>query len=146
MSILIKQVLLYDKEVDVLIKDNVIAQIGENICCDDCEIIDGRKKAIIPGLVNCHTHAAMTLFRGFADDMKLEPWLTEKIWPNEAKLTEEDVYWGAKLACLEMIRTGTTSFLDMYHMYDATAQAVEEMGIRGFLTEAFFDHFDSRIT
>ncbi|HAC22432.1 MAG TPA: chlorohydrolase [Porphyromonadaceae bacterium] len=146
MSILIKQVLLYDKEVDVLIKDNIIAQIGENICCDDCEIIDGRKKAIIPGLVNCHTHAAMTLFRGFADDMKLEPWLTEKIWPNEAKLTEEDVYWGAKLACLEMIRTGTTSFLDMYHMYDATAQAVEEMGIRGFLTEAFFDHFDSKIT
>lgn len=104
-------------------------------------VIDGRRKAVIPGLVNMHTHAAMTLFRGFGDDMPLMPWLEEKIWPNEMKLTHDDVYWGAKLACLEMLRSGTTSFFDMYHKLDATAQAVEEMGLRAVLSEACFDHF-----
>lgn len=65
------------------------------------KILDGSRKAVIPGFVNAHTHAAMTLFRGFGDDMPLMPWLEQKIWPNEAKMTREDVYWGAKLACLE---------------------------------------------
>ena len=109
-------------------------------------VIDGRCKAVIPGLVNMHTHAAMTLFRGFGDDMPLMPWLEEKIWPNETKLTHDDVYWGAKLACLEMLRSGTTTFFDMYHKLDATAQAVEEMGLRAVLSEACFDHFQPELT
>ena len=75
----------------------------------------------------------MTLFRGFGDDMPLMPWLEQKIWPNEAKLTREDVYWGTKLACLEMIKSGTTTFFDMYHKFRATADAVEEMGLRALL-------------
>ena len=104
-------------------------------------VIDGHRKAVIPGLINMHTHAAMTLFRGFGDDMPLMPWLEEKIWPNEVKLTHDDIYWGAKLACLEMLRSGTTTFFDMYHKLDATAQAVEEMGLRAVLSEACFDHF-----
>ena len=104
-------------------------------------VIDGCRKAVIPGLINMHTHAAMTLFRGFGDDMPLMPWLEEKIWPNEMKLTHDDVYWGAKLACLEMLRSGTTTFFDMYHKLDATAEAVEEMGLRAVLSEACFDHF-----
>ena len=73
--------------------------------------------------------------------MPLMPWLEQKIWPNEAKLTREDVYWGAKLACLEMIKSGTTTFFDMYHKFEATADAVEEMGLRTLLSGACFDHF-----
>ena len=109
-------------------------------------IIDGRRKAVIPGLVNMHTHAAMTLFRGFGDDMPLMSWLEEKIWPNEAKLTYDDVYWGAKLACVEMLHSGTTTFSDMYYQPDATAQAVEEMGLRAVLADACFDHFNPKLT
>ncbi|MDF9830628.1 amidohydrolase [Parabacteroides sp. PF5-6] len=99
------------------------------------------KKAVVPGFVNAHTHAAMTLFRGFGDDMALMPWLEQKIWPNEARMTDEDVYWGAKLACLEMIKSGTTTFYDMYQRLEATAQAVDEMGIRAVLSGVCFDHF-----
>ena len=109
-------------------------------------VIDGRSKAVIPGLMNMHTHAAMTLFRGFGDDMPLMPWLEKIIWPNEAKLTHDDVYWGAKLACLEMIHSGTTTFFDMYYKLDATAKAVEEMGVRAVLSEACFDHFQPELT
>ena len=89
--------------------------------------------AVIPGVVNAHTHAAMTLFRGFGDDMPLMPWLEQKIWPNEAKMTREDVYWGAKLACLEMIKSGTTTFFDMYQRPRVTADVTEEMGLRGII-------------
>jgi 5-methylthioadenosine/S-adenosylhomocysteine deaminase len=109
-------------------------------------VIDGRGKAVIPGLMNMHTHAAMTLFRGFGDDMPLIPWLEQKIWPNEKKMTYEDIYWGAKLACVEMLRSGTTTFFDMYYQSDATAQAVEEMGLRAVLAESCFDHFDPLAT
>src|SRR5690606_18520935 len=77
-------------------------------------ILDGSGFLAMPGLVNTHTHAAMTLLRGYADDMHLQQWLSEKIWPLEAHLTGEHVYWGTKLACLEMIRSGTVAFNDMY--------------------------------
>lgn len=140
-TILIKGAELNGEAKDILIEGNRIKQIGDSLPNTADVTIDGRKKAVIPGLINMHTHAAMTLFRGFGDDMPLMPWLEEKIWPNEAKLTHEDVYWGAKLACLEMIKTGTTTFLDMYHKLPATAEAVEEMGIRGYLSSACFDQF-----
>jgi len=140
-SLLIKKVWLDDAPVDVFIKGNLIEEVrpGLNIQAD--KIIDGSGKAAIPGFVNTHTHAAMTLFRGYGDDMALLPWLEQKIWPNEANLTDEDVYWGSKLACLEMIKSGTTTFLDMYQRPESTALAVSEMGIRGILSEVFFDHF-----
>jgi len=140
-TILIKNVLLNNVSKDILIEGNIIKQIADYIPSNANNVIDGSKKAVIPGLINTHTHAAMTLFRGFGDDMPLMPWLEEKIWPNEAKLTDEDVYWGAKLACLEMIKSGTTAFLDMYHKLPATADAVEGMGIRATLSGACFDHF-----
>lgn len=104
-------------------------------------ILDGRRKVALPGLVNTHSHAAMTLLRGFADDMPLQEWLSEKIWPLEAHLTGEDVYWGTKLACLEMIRTGTVAFNDMYFFMEDTARAVDEMGIRANLAYGFIDLF-----
>lgn len=141
MSILIKEVELNGESTDIYIENNYIRQIGRQLSVSADTVIDGRRKAVIPGFVNTHTHAAMTLFRGFGDDMPLMPWLEEKIWPNEAKLTKEDVYWGAKLACLEMIKSGTTTFFDMYHKFHATAEAVEEMGIRAVISSACFDHF-----
>ncbi|MDR1557716.1 MAG: amidohydrolase [Tannerellaceae bacterium] len=127
---------------DILIEGQYIKQIADSISVTAGIEIDGQGKALIPGLINAHTHAAMTLFRGIGDDMLLMPWLKEKIWPNEALLTHEDVYWGAKLACLEMIKSGTTAFLDMYYKLPATAEAVQEMGIRGVLSCACFDHFN----
>jgi 5-methylthioadenosine/S-adenosylhomocysteine deaminase len=140
-TILIKSVELNGKPVDILIEGNIIKRIARYLPDETNIVLNGRKKAVIPGLVNMHTHAAMTLFRGYADEMPLMPWLEEKIWPNEAKLTHEDVYWGTKLACLEMIKSGTTAFFDMYHKFPATARAVEEMGIRAMLSSACFDHF-----
>ena len=86
----------------------------------------------------------MTLFRGFADDMELKPWLEKKIWPAEAKLTEEDVYVGTRLACLEMIRTGTTLFNDMYWHLPGAVRAVESMGLRAVLSAVFIDLFDEK--
>lgn len=141
MSILIKRVLLDGVVSDIYIKDNLITQIGTDLNIPADQEIEGEGKAVIPGFVNAHTHAAMTLFRGFGDDMPLMPWLEEKIWPNEAKLTYDDIYWGAKLACLEMIKSGTTTFFDMYHKFHATAEAVEEMGLRGLIAGVCFDHF-----
>lgn len=142
MSLLIKGAVWEGVANDIYIENRTIDRISTDLSMPADIVIDGRHKAVIPGLVNAHTHAAMTLFRGFGDDMPLMPWLQEKIWPNEAKLTREDVYWGAKLACLEMIKSGTTTFLDMYHKFHATAEAVEEMGLRAVIAGVCFDHFD----
>ncbi len=92
----------------------------------DDEVIDCRGCALLPGLVNAHTHVSMTLLRGYADDMALQPWLEQKIWPAEMKLRPEDVYWGALLGICEMIRGGVTTFSDMYHYFAAVADAVVE--------------------
>ena len=78
------------------------------------EVIDGNGYLITPGFINSHTHVAMTVLRGFADDMPLWEWLTEKIWPLEEKLNSEDIYWSSLLGMIEMVRTGTTTFNDMY--------------------------------
>jgi 5-methylthioadenosine/S-adenosylhomocysteine deaminase len=103
------------------------------------ETIDAAGAPLVPSLVNGHTHAAMTLFRGYGGDLPLMRWLQEKIWPVEAKLEAEDVYWGARLACVEMIRTGTTRFWDMYWHPSATARAVEDAGLRATIGSPLFD-------
>lgn len=97
-------------------------------------VIDGTNMVALPGFINTHTHAAMTLFRGYADDLPLMEWLEEKIWPVEAKLTGEDIYWGTKLSILEMLLSGTTTFADMYTFEAEVAKAVEESGIRACLS------------
>ena len=142
MSILIKNGIIKGESKDLYIEDNTILQIQDLIERDADTVIDARRKAIIPALLNSHTHAAMTLFRGYGDDMKLHDWLNSKIWPLEAKLTEEDVYWGAKLACLEMIKSGTTFFNDMYWHWHGTVKAVLEMGLRACVAGVFIDLFD----
>ena len=97
------------------------------------KIIDAPNMVALPGFVNCHTHAAMTLFRGYADDLPLRQWLEEKIWPLEAGLQKEDIYWGTLLCCLEMIRAGTTTFADMYFYMGQAARVVEKAGLRASL-------------
>ena len=140
MSILIKNVLHQDKLTDVLIEGNRIARIAEGISAPaGAEVLDGTDKAIIPGFINTHTHASMTLFRGYGDDLPLMTWLQDYIWPVEAQMTAHDVYIGARLACLEMLRSGTTCFLDMYMHPLETAKAVEEMGLRAHLSYTLFD-------
>jgi 5-methylthioadenosine/S-adenosylhomocysteine deaminase len=104
------------------------------------EVIDARGRAIIPGLVNGHTHIPMTLFRGIADDLDLNEWLTKYIFPAEAKnVTEEFVRAGAQLGLAEMIRGGTTTYCDMYYFEDAIAEETERAGVRGVLGETVID-------
>jgi 5-methylthioadenosine/S-adenosylhomocysteine deaminase len=94
---------------------------------------------ILPGLINSHTHAAMTLFRGLADDLPLKMWLESHIFPAEARLNSELVALGTELACAEMIRCGTTSFVDMYLFEDSVALVADRIGLRAWLGEGVFD-------
>src|SRR5437764_400658 len=94
-------------------------------------VIDCKRKALIPGLINTHTHLSMSLFRGYADDLELREWLEKRIWPLEARLDGEMCYHGALLGSLEMTRTGTTCFVDMYFHMEDVARATEDAGLRG---------------
>jgi 5-methylthioadenosine/S-adenosylhomocysteine deaminase len=107
------------------------------------ELIEAAGKALVPGLVNGHTHAAMTLFRGHGDDRPLMEWLREVVWPVEARLTDDDVYWGTRLACVEMVRTGTVRFWDMYWRPGAIARAVEDAGLRAMVGAPLIDLGDA---
>ena len=126
----------------ITVKHGRITHVGRRDAAARIEAtktIDGRGKIALPGLINCHTHLSMTLFRGIAEDQPLQTWLRETIWPLEAKLQPEDVYTGALLGCLEMIKTGTTTFVDMYFHEDKVAEAVEEAGLRAVLSQAVIE-------
>jgi 5-methylthioadenosine/S-adenosylhomocysteine deaminase len=145
-SILIAGVRVDNRIADIFVEDNgIIVAICEGIRKEykgEADlIIDGDGAIALPGLVNTHTHAAMSLLRGYADDMILKDWLSQKIWPLEAHLTPSDVYWGTRLACLEMIKSGTVAFNDMYFMMEEAARAVGEAGIRATLSYGFIDLF-----
>ncbi|MBA7597277.1 MAG: amidohydrolase family protein [Calditrichaeota bacterium] len=142
MSILIEKVQLNDEVRDIFIEGNLIKEINSDLQQAAEIIIDGRGKAALPSFFNGHTHAAMVLLRGYADDLSLSEWLNDKIWPTEARLTEEDVYWGTRLACLEMIKSGTTFFNDMYWHFHGVARAVEDSGIRAAPSAVFIDLYD----
>lgn len=111
--------------------DGIIDALGPEVRPEPGdETLDAEGAELTAALVNGHTHAAMTLFRGFGDDLPLMEWLEQRIWPAEAQLTTDDVYWGTRLACLEMIRSGTVRFWDMYwHQLDV-ARAVIDSGMR----------------
>lgn len=143
MSIIIKKALVAGKVQDIYIEENKISEISDNINVEAENRIDGSNFAAMPSFANCHTHSAMTMFRGYGENMPLQRWLEEKIWPAEAKLTEEDVYVGSKLACIEMIKTGTTFFNDMYMFTNGTARAADEFGMRAQIAPAIFDFFSS---
>lgn len=122
------------KNASIAVENDRIKYIGEvpkDFNAD--KVIDGAKKFVMPGIINAHTHMAMSLFRNYADDLPLWEWLSEKIWPIEDKLTGEDVYWGTMLSIIESIKSGVTCFNDMYFFMDDTAKAVLETGIRARL-------------
>ncbi|HEV7398748.1 MAG TPA: amidohydrolase [Solirubrobacterales bacterium] len=120
--------------------EGTIAALGPEVAAEPGdETIGAAGAPLVAPLVNGHTHAAMTLFRGYGGDLPLMRWLQEVVWPVEAKLEPEDVYWGARLACAEMIRTGTTRFWDMYWHPRATAKAVHDAGLRATIGGPLFD-------
>ncbi|MBP5364389.1 MAG: amidohydrolase [Bacteroidales bacterium] len=144
-TILIKNVSLDGKPTDIYIEGNRFKKIGGAASQQAADtVIDGSGMAIVPPYYNAHTHASMTLMRGYADDIELFRWLNEYIWPFEAKITERDIYIGAKLACLEMIKSGTVFFNDMYWHCDNVWRAVDEMGMRACLGMTFVDSLDEK--
>jgi 5-methylthioadenosine/S-adenosylhomocysteine deaminase len=143
MSLAVTGTVLDGRPVGLRADEGRIAELGPEVTARaGDEIVDGRGTAVVPGLVNGHTHAAMTLFRGYGDDLPLMEWLEERIWPAEARLDADDVYWGTRLACVEMIRTGTVRFWDMYWQPGAIARAVEDAGIRATVGAPLIDALD----
>ena len=138
-SLLITDVALVDgkEPTHIYVEDGSVQELGRKVDAD--HTIDGRGCAALPGLVNAHTHAAMVLLRGYGDDMVLQDWLAKRIWPAEANLTGDDIYWGTRLACLEMVRTGTTAFADMYFFGPRMADAAHDAGLRAVISEGFID-------
>lgn len=146
--LLIRNVELEGRNVDIRIEHgrfSAIAPAGAHPEWRAARVIDGGGKAITPAFYNTHTHAAMTLMRGYADDLELMDWLEHHIWPLEARLTEEDVYVGAKLAMLEMIRSGTVFFADMYWFQRGTLRAALEMGLRASLGLLFIEDGEGKV-
>ncbi|MFQ5815058.1 MAG: amidohydrolase family protein, partial [Candidatus Hydrothermarchaeaceae archaeon] len=130
------------KNFSIGVDNGRITEISQKIKGEADFVIDASKKIVLPGLINAHTHLPMTLFRGVADDLPLDKWLGEEIWPIEAGLEGKHVYAGSLLGCLGMIKTGTTCFNDMYFFIDEIARAVEESGLRGVLSWAMIDAGD----
>jgi 5-methylthioadenosine/S-adenosylhomocysteine deaminase len=128
------------KPVGLRAEAGVIVELGPDVQPrpEDAEL-DAGGGMLVPPLLNGHTHAAMTLFRGYGDDLPLMRWLQEMVWPIERKLEPEDVYWGTRLACLEMVRTGTTRFWDMYWHPEAAARAVRDAGLRATVAAPLID-------
>ncbi len=147
-DLLIKNVQLDARSVDIAVNGGVFSAIepaGTHPEWTAARVMDGKDFAITGAFYNTHTHAAMTLMRGFADDLELMDWLQNHIWPLEAHLTEEDVYIGAKLAILEMIRSGTVFFDDMYWFQRGTLRAVNELGVRACLGLLFIEGPDGKV-
>jgi 5-methylthioadenosine/S-adenosylhomocysteine deaminase len=143
MSLAVEGATLDGRPVVLRAEDGLITAVGEDVAAAGSdEVVDGSGTALVPGLVNAHTHAAMTLFRGYGDDLPLMEWLQTKIWPTEAKLDADDVYWGTRLACVEMIRGGTVRFWDMYWQPAATARAVADAGLRATIGAPLIDTGD----
>ena len=122
----------------VAVRDGRIAAVGERQQIDRDfkakQRLDAGNAILAPGLIDTHTHAAMSLFRGIADDKRLQDWLQNFIFPAEARNVDaEFVRWGTRLACLEMALSGTTTYTDMYYFEDTVAEATKEAGLRGVL-------------
>jgi 5-methylthioadenosine/S-adenosylhomocysteine deaminase len=144
MSLAVRDALLDGDVVGLRVEDERVAALGAGVDAEPGDdVIDAAGTALVPGLVNGHTHAAMTLMRGYGDDLPLMEWLQDRIWPTEAKLTAEDVYWGTRLACVEMIRTGTVRFWDMYWHPEAVARAVKDAGLRAAVALPLIDGLDA---
>lgn len=130
----------YEKNMDILIENENITKIEKNISSKDFDkIIEANENVVMPGLINCHAHVAMSIFRETVDGYGLQDWLSKIIWPREDKLTAKDIYEASKLSFKEMIETGTTTVNDMYFMEDETIKAAKEMGVRLQTTRCLMD-------
>ncbi len=132
-----------ERDRDIAIQGNRIAAIlpaGEIDPQQARELVWAENMLAIPGLINTHTHAAMVLFRGLAEDVSIESWFNDYIWPLESNEEPEDIYWGTLLAIAEMIQSGITTFADHYFFADHIARAVEESGVRAHIGWAVFGH------
>ncbi|MBE3038891.1 MAG: amidohydrolase family protein [Chloroflexi bacterium] len=123
--------------INIALEDENFVAMGEEPCdflpFSTDSVVDGEELLALPAFFNAHTHAAMTLERGWAEDLPFERWLNEKIWAAESSLEEEDVYWGAALAAAEMIRAGCVGFADHYFWMEQVARLVEECGMKALL-------------
>jgi len=131
----------------IAVKDRNIAALGRAAHAKSLraeKTINAKGMVALPGLINCHTHAPMTLFRGTAEDKQLHEWLRKTIWPLEAKLKPQDIHEGALLGCLEMIKSGTTCFADMYFHEEEVAKAVKTSGLRGVLAPGIIEAGDTK--
>ncbi|MCX8169253.1 MAG: amidohydrolase [Candidatus Methanomethylicia archaeon] len=127
----------------ILIENGKIVEISGKIAVEADYTIDCSDKICIPGLINTHTHAPMSLFRGYADDLPLKEWLSNKIWPLERKLKEDHCYIGALLSCIEMVKSGTTLFWDMYFYPTMTVKAASDIGLKAIISIGVFDFNDA---
>lgn len=144
-KILLKDIILNGQASDVLVADGIIAKIAPSgsLCCgaDEAEVMDCEGKTAFPGLVNMHTHAGMAMMRGVGEDIGFHQWL-DRIWEIEKNIDEEYVYHATKVACLEMIKTGTTTFNDQYWYMPMAYKAASEMGLRSVLSYVICDRND----
>lgn len=127
------------KNMDILIENEKIIKISKNIKDSAEKVIDGTEKIVMPGLINTHAHVPMSIFRETVDGYITQDWLTQKIWPVEAKLTEEDVYFASMLSYIEMIYSGTTTINDMYFMQNKIVDAALDTGVRLQVTRTLMD-------
>jgi 5-methylthioadenosine/S-adenosylhomocysteine deaminase len=140
LSLCVRAATLDGEAVDLRCAEGRIAAIAPEVApAPGDEVIDAAGAPLVEPLLNGHTHAAMTLFRGYGDDLPLMRWLEERIWPIEARLDADDVYWGTRLACVEMIRTGTVRFWDMYWRAEASSRAVRDAGLRATIGAPLID-------
>lgn len=131
---------------DLAISGCRIAEIAPTGTLDAEQILEGRGKVAMPGLINCHAHSAMVLFRGVAEDVDVNAWFNDYIWRYETNLTPDDVYWGMKLAAIEMIEAGITTVADHYFFADEIAKACLETGLRAHLAPTIFEPEDGDVT
>lgn len=127
------------KNMDILIENEKIIKISKNIKDSAEKVIDGTEKIVMPGLINTHAHVPMSIFRETVDGYITQDWLTQKIWPIEAKLTEEDIYFASMLSYIEMIYSGTTTINDMYFMQNKIVDAALDTGVRLQVTRTLMD-------
>lgn len=127
---------------DVVFSDNKIIYVGNDYQGEYDKVIDATGKIVMPGLINCHTHLGMSIFRATNDDLTLDSWLNNKIWPIEDKLTDDDLYYTTLLSMVEMIKTGSTCFNDMYFGYKGSIPAIKKCGVRGIYGRCLMGNMD----
>ena len=127
---------------DVVFSDNKIIYVGNGYQGEYDKVIDANVNIVMPGLINCHTHLGMSIFRATNDDLTLDSWLNDKIWPIEDRLTDDDLYYTTLLSMVEMIKTGSTCFNDMYFGYKGSIPAIKKCGVRGIYGRCLMGNMD----